>query len=70
VENLVYTYGMAAVTELKDAGDRAGRPGCELDDFDTVAQTWWPAVFRYALASLRDPDAATRFAAIPACAPG
>lgn len=53
---------MPAVTEMKDAGARAGRPGCELDDIDSVAQTWWPALFRYALASLRDPDAAATLA--------
>jgi len=30
----------------------------ELDDFDTVVRLHWPAVFRFALASLRDRDAA------------
>jgi RNA polymerase sigma-70 factor (ECF subfamily) len=30
----------------------------ELDDFDAVVRSHWPAVFRFALASLRDRDAA------------
>lgn len=30
----------------------------ELDDFDALVRTYWPKVFRFALASLRDPDAA------------
>lgn len=30
----------------------------ELDDFDSVVRLHWPAVFRFALASLRDRDAA------------
>jgi len=30
----------------------------ELDDFDAVVRLHWPAVFRFALASLRDRDAA------------
>jgi RNA polymerase sigma-70 factor (ECF subfamily) len=30
----------------------------ELDDFDSVVRLHWPAVFRFALASLRDQDAA------------
>jgi len=33
-------------------------PVSELDDFDAVVRLYWPRVFRYALASLRDPDAA------------
>jgi RNA polymerase sigma-70 factor (ECF subfamily) len=53
---------MPAVTETRDAGPETGRPGNPLDDFDSVAETWWPAVFRYALSSLRDPDAAATLA--------
>jgi RNA polymerase sigma-70 factor (ECF subfamily) len=30
----------------------------ELDDFDAVVRLHWPAVFRFTLASVRDPDAA------------
>jgi RNA polymerase sigma-70 factor, ECF subfamily len=30
----------------------------ELADFDTVVRLYWPRVFRFALASLRDRDAA------------
>ena len=53
---------MPAVSESADAVT-AGR-GCvrELEDFDRVAHTYWPAVFRYALASLRDADAAATLA--------
>jgi RNA polymerase sigma-70 factor (ECF subfamily) len=53
---------MPAATEVKYAETPAGRPGWELDDFELVARTWWPAVFRYALSSLRDPDAAATLA--------
>jgi RNA polymerase sigma-70 factor, ECF subfamily len=31
---------------------------CDLDDFDDVVRLYWPRVFRFALASLRDYDAA------------
>ena len=34
------------------------RPADSLADFDAVVQAWWPRVFRFALASLRDRDAA------------
>ena len=34
------------------------RPARELDDFDALVRKYWPRVFRFALASLRDPDAA------------
>lgn len=30
----------------------------QLDDFEAVVRAWWPRVFRFALASLRDRDAA------------
>jgi RNA polymerase sigma-70 factor (ECF subfamily) len=33
-------------------------PARELDDFDALVRKYWPRVFRFALASLRDPDAA------------
>jgi RNA polymerase sigma-70 factor (ECF subfamily) len=33
-------------------------PGCKLDDFDAVVRQHWPRVFHFALASLRDRDAA------------
>jgi RNA polymerase sigma-70 factor (ECF subfamily) len=34
------------------------RPADQLADFDAVVREWWPRVFRFALASLRDRDAA------------
>ncbi len=33
-------------------------PADQLSDFDAVVRDWWPRVFRFALASLRDRDAA------------
>jgi RNA polymerase sigma-70 factor (ECF subfamily) len=33
-------------------------PVRELEDFDALVRKYWPKVFRFALASLRDPDAA------------
>lgn len=33
-------------------------PGIEIQDFDAVVERYWPRIFRFALASLRDPDAA------------
>lgn len=33
-------------------------PGAPLRDFDEVVRLYWPGVYRFALASLRDPDAA------------
>jgi RNA polymerase sigma-70 factor (ECF subfamily) len=33
-----------------------------LDDFDAVVAAYWPGVFRFALASLRDPDVAASIA--------
>ncbi len=33
-------------------------PARELEDFDALVSKYWPKVFRFALASLRDPDAA------------
>jgi len=37
---------------------RFDSPAIELDDFDSVVRRYWPAVFRFALASVRDRDAA------------
>ena len=34
------------------------RSGSEIDDLETLVRLHWPRVFRFALASLRDPDAA------------
>jgi RNA polymerase sigma-70 factor (ECF subfamily) len=34
------------------------RSASEIDDLDTLVRLHWPRVFRFALASLRDPDAA------------
>jgi RNA polymerase sigma-70 factor (ECF subfamily) len=34
------------------------RSASEIDDLDTLVRLYWPRVFRFALASLRDPDAA------------
>jgi RNA polymerase sigma-70 factor (ECF subfamily) len=34
------------------------RPASEIDDLDTLVRVYWPRVFRFALASLRDSDAA------------
>src|SRR5213078_1971369 len=38
--------------------DRAAHPAAVIDDFDAVVRQYWPRVFRFALASLRDRDAA------------
>lgn len=35
---------------------------CEIEDFDEVVRVYWPRVFRFALASLRDYDAAQTIA--------
>lgn len=40
----------------------AERPVEELADFDAVVRVYWPRVFRFALVSLRDPDAAETLA--------
>ena len=37
-------------------------PAREVDDFETIVRLYWPRVFRYALASLRDRDAAQTLA--------
>ena len=37
-------------------------PRAELLDFDAVVRAYWPRVYRFALASLRDPDAAQTLA--------
>jgi len=37
-------------------------PARELDDFDAVVRQYWPRVFRFALVSLRDRDAAETIA--------
>jgi RNA polymerase sigma-70 factor (ECF subfamily) len=34
------------------------RSAAELEDFDGLVRLYWPKVYRFALASLRDPDAA------------
>jgi RNA polymerase sigma-70 factor, ECF subfamily len=34
------------------------RPAAEIQDFDTVVRLYWPRIFRFVLASLRDRDAA------------
>ena len=34
------------------------RPAVELEDFDKIVQLYWPRVFRFVLASIRDRDAA------------
>jgi len=38
--------------------DAVARPAVEIEDFDAVVRLYWPRVFRFALASLRDRDAA------------
>jgi len=38
--------------------DAVEPPVGQLADFDAVVRAWWPRVFRFALASLRDRDAA------------
>jgi RNA polymerase sigma-70 factor (ECF subfamily) len=38
--------------------DAVESPAGQLADFDAVVHDWWPRVFRFALASLRDRDAA------------
>ena len=40
----------------------ATRPATEIQDFDAVVAVHWPKVFRFALASLRDRDAAESLA--------
>jgi len=37
---------------------RIDRPLVEIEDFDRVVEAYWPRVFRFVLASLRDRDAA------------
>ena len=39
-------------------GTMAEPSAAELADFDAVVQAYWPAIYRYVLASLRDRDAA------------
>ena len=34
------------------------RPASEVQDFDSVVQVYWPRIFRFAMASIRDRDAA------------
>ncbi len=45
-----------ATSELLAAGME--RPAEEVHDFDKIAEFYWPRVFRFVLASLRDRDAA------------
>ena len=40
----------------------SGETGSLLDDFDAVVAEHWPGIYRFALASLRDPDAAATVA--------
>jgi RNA polymerase sigma-70 factor (ECF subfamily) len=43
---------------MQPAIDVAASPAAELQDFDAAVRLYWPRVFRFALASLRDRDAA------------
>jgi RNA polymerase sigma-70 factor (ECF subfamily) len=49
---------MQPVASAELPAEGAGNPVRELDDFDALVRLYWPRVFRFALASLRDPDAA------------
>jgi RNA polymerase sigma-70 factor (ECF subfamily) len=49
---------MQPVASAELPAEGAGNPARELDDFDALVRRYWPRVFRFALASLRDPDAA------------
>jgi len=49
---------MQPVASAGFLADAAESPARELDDFDALVRKYWPRVFRFALASLRDPDAA------------
>ena len=49
---------MQPVASADLPAEGAGNQARELDDFDALVRTYWPRVFRFALASLRDPDAA------------
>jgi RNA polymerase sigma-70 factor (ECF subfamily) len=40
----------------------AGKAGAAIDDFDALVTAHWPGIFRFALASLRDRDAAATVA--------
>src|SRR5258708_15241607 len=42
--------------------DAIQRSACQIQDFDAVVRLHWPRVFRYALASLRDREAAESLA--------
>jgi RNA polymerase sigma-70 factor (ECF subfamily) len=43
---------------MQPAIDLAASPAAELQDYDSVVRVYWPRVFRFALASLRDRDGA------------
>ena len=49
---------MQPVASADSAAEAVENPARELDDFDALVRKYWPRVFRFALASLRDPDAA------------
>ncbi len=49
---------MQPVASADFPAEGAGNAARELDDFDALVRRYWPRVFRFALASLRDPDAA------------
>jgi len=49
---------MQPVASAEFLADAVDGPARELDDFDALVRKYWPRVFRFALASLRDPDAA------------
>jgi RNA polymerase sigma-70 factor (ECF subfamily) len=60
-KGLVYTHVKpAAASEMiaiqMDAPDT--RPKAEISDFDAVVRQYWPRIFRFVLASIRDRDAA------------
>jgi RNA polymerase sigma-70 factor (ECF subfamily) len=49
---------MEPVASADFLADAVESPVRELEDFDVLVRKYWPKVFRFALASLRDPDAA------------
>jgi RNA polymerase sigma-70 factor (ECF subfamily) len=53
---------MEQATVPSPAQDQDGSPARGLDDFDAVVRSYQPKIFRFALASLRDRDAAETIA--------
>lgn len=51
----------SAATSLAIAASMEDR-ACEIADFDAVVRSYWPRIFRFALASVRDRDAAQTLA--------